>query len=174
MHILLALVAALGTLGIILWRLHMAAEAAKGLAETANEARGLIRGWRWRRKLAKNPLDLVQDPREAAAALMVAMAHSDGVLTERERQVILAEAVCRFEATERQAQELLAHARWLTRDVRDVDQCIARLAPLIRRTCDPDQICDVIEMVSKVAAAEGAPGAVEQQALDGLKRALAS
>src|SRR5262249_22693896 len=88
MHILVAIVSALGIIGVILWRLHMAAEATKGLVETANDARGLFRRWRWQRKLASNPLDLIQDPREAAVAMMVAVAQSDGAMTDRERQVI--------------------------------------------------------------------------------------
>ena len=68
MSILMGLLALMGTLGVILWRLNAAADAAKGLVETADDARGLFRRWKWRSKLAENPLDLIQDPREAAAA----------------------------------------------------------------------------------------------------------
>ena len=172
MHILVAIVTALGIIGVILWRLHMAAEAAKGLAETANDARGLFRRWRWQRKLASNPLDLVQDPREAAVAMMVAVAQSDGAMTDRERQVILAELVARIGATERQAEELLAHGRWLTRDVRDIDYCLDKLAPLIKRHCSPDQNRDVLEMLYSVARVEGQPGEIEGAALARVSRAL--
>jgi uncharacterized tellurite resistance protein B-like protein len=172
MHILVAVVTALGAIGVILWRLHMAAEAAKGLAETASDARGLFRRWRWQRKLASNPLDLVQDPREAAVAMMVSVAQSDGAMTDRERQVIIAELVARIGATERQAEELLAHGRWLTRDVRDVDYCLDKLAPLIKRQCSPDQTRDVLAMLHKVANAEGRPGEIEGAALVRVARAL--
>jgi uncharacterized tellurite resistance protein B-like protein len=173
MHILVAVVTALGAIGVILWRLHMAAEAAKGLAETASDARGLFRRWRWQRKLASNPLDLVQDPREAAVAMMVAVAQSDGAMTDRERHVIIAELVARIGATERQAEELLAHGRWLTRDVRDIDYCLDKLAPLIKRQCSSDQKRDVLEMLHKVASAEGRPGEIEGAALARAARALA-
>src|SRR5262245_15060197 len=151
MHILVAIVSALGMVGVILWRLHMAAEAAKGLAETASDARGLFRRWRWQRKLATNPLDLIEDPREAAVAMMVALAQSDGAITDRERQVILDELVARIGATARQAEELLAHVRWSTRDVQDVDYCLDKLAPLIKRQCSPEQNRDVLEMLHAVA-----------------------
>src|SRR5262245_38196752 len=93
MHILLALLAAAGAIGIILWRLHMATEAARGLTQAAEEAHGLFRRWKWRRKLAQDPLDLIQDRREAAVAMMIAVAQSDGAVTERERRTILAEIV---------------------------------------------------------------------------------
>jgi len=172
MHILVAIVTGLSVIGIILWRLHMAAEAAKGLVETADDARGLFRRWRWQRKLKSNPLDLIQDPREAAVAMMVALAQSDGAMTDRERQVIMAELVARIGATERQAEELLAHGRWLTRDVRDIDYCLDKLTPLIKRQCTPDQTRDVLEMLSNVARAEGHPGEIEGNALARVSRAL--
>lgn len=173
MHILGVLVAAIGVIGVILWRLHMAAEAAKGLAETAGEARGLVRRWKWRGKLANDPLDLIQDPREAAIAIMVAIAQSDGALTERERCAILAEATKRFGATDKQAEELLAHGRWLTREVRDPDNCIRKLAPILRRTCGPVELADTVEMASRVASAEGPPAEIEAGALSKLRQALA-
>jgi uncharacterized tellurite resistance protein B-like protein len=172
MHILVAIVSALGVIGVILWRLHMAAEAAKGLAETASDARGLVRRWRWRRKLATNPLDLIEDPREAAVAMMVAVAQSDGAMTDRERQVIITELVARVGATERQAEELLAHGRWLTREVQDVDYCLDKLAPLIKRQCSPEQHRDVVDMLHSVASVEGRPGQIEDAALARLGRAL--
>src|SRR5215510_5026399 len=172
MHILVAIVTMLGIIGVILWRLHMAAEAAKGLAETANDARGLFRRWRWQRKFAKNPLDLIEDPREAAVAMMVAVAQSDGAMTDRERQVILGELGTRIGATERQAEELLAHGRWLTREVQDIDYCLDKLAPLIQRQCSPEQQRDVVDMLDSVASVEGRPGEIEGAALARVQRAL--
>jgi uncharacterized tellurite resistance protein B-like protein len=150
----------------------MAAEAAKGIAETASDTRGVFRRWRWQRKLAKNPLDLVEDPREAAVAMMVAVAQSDGAMTDREQQTIMAELVARIGATERQAEGLLAHGRWLTREVRDIDHCLDKLAPLIKRQCSPDQNRDVLEMLYSVASVEGRPGEIERAALARVSRAL--
>jgi uncharacterized tellurite resistance protein B-like protein len=172
MHILAAIASVLGIIGVILWRLHMATWAAKGLAETADDASGLFRRWRWQRKLAKNPLDLVQDPREAAVAMMVAVAQSDGAMTDREQQAIMAELVARIGATERQAQELLAHGRWLTRDVRDVDHCLDKLASLIKRQCSPEQKRDVMQMLYSVANVEGHTGEIEGAALARVSREL--
>jgi uncharacterized tellurite resistance protein B-like protein len=172
MHILVAIVTILGIIGVMLWRLHMAAEAAKGLAQTASDAHGFFRHWRWQRKLARNPLDLVHDPREAAVAMMVAIAQSDGAITDREQQVIVAELVARIGATEQQAEELLAHGRWLTRDVRDIDYCLERLASLIKRQCSPEQIRDVLEMLYSVASVEGPPGESEKTALMRVSRTL--
>jgi uncharacterized tellurite resistance protein B-like protein len=172
MHILALLTAVLGAIGVILWRLHMAADAAKGLAETASDAHGLFRRLGWQRKLAKDALDLVSDPREAAAAMMVALAQSDGAMTERERRTILVQIVQRLGASGRQAEELLAHGRWLTRDVKDTNRCFQKLVPFLQRTCDRGQIQDVLDMLNDVSLAEGTPGVLEVDALMRLRQAL--
>lgn len=104
--------------------------------------------------------------------MMVAVAQSDGAMTDRERKVIVAELVARVGATERQAEELLAHGRWLMRDVRDIDHCLDKLAPLIKRQCSPNQNRDVLEMLYSVASVEGRPGDIEGAALARLARAL--
>lgn len=174
MGILLGLVAAIGAVGVLLWRVNMAAGAARELGEAAKDARGLARGWSWRRKFAKDPLDLAQDPREAAVAMMAAMAQSDGAMTERERRAILAEIVQKFETPAKQAEELLAHGRWLARDVRDIDYCFKKLVPVLRRACKPDQMRDVLEMVTRAASADGEPGAAERESIALLKRSLSA
>jgi uncharacterized membrane protein YebE (DUF533 family) len=103
MHILGGLLAVLGGLVFVLWRMQQAANSTRDIADAANEAHSLFRRWGWRRKLAKNPLDTVTDSREAAAAMMVAAAQYDGSLTERERVAILAACSKYFGATDQQA-----------------------------------------------------------------------
>lgn len=46
--------------------------------------RGMFRGRASRRKANQNPLDLIADPREAAACMMVVVAKSDGNMTDAE------------------------------------------------------------------------------------------
>jgi uncharacterized tellurite resistance protein B-like protein len=174
MHIVGMLLGALATFGVILWRLHLAAEAAKGLAESAEAAHGMLRRWRWRRKATSDPLADVEDPREAAAAMMVAVALSDGALTERERQAILAEITTRFQTTPRQADDLLARARWIVRDVHDVDRGLERLTPIVARMLAASERRELIQMLQAIAAAERPPGSIERLAILRLARALDS
>jgi uncharacterized tellurite resistance protein B-like protein len=155
MHIVAVLGAVLGVAALILFRLHQATRAARDIADAADEARGLFRRWGWRRKQLRNPLDGVEDAREAAAAMMVATAQSDGAITERERMVLTAEFAKRFGATERQAGDLLARARWLVQDRADAGEVFRRLTPVILRACGPTERSDLIEMLEAVAAADG-------------------
>lgn len=75
-------------------------------------------------------------------------------------------------ASPAQAEELLAHARWLVRDIVDVDNSYRRLMPVIMKQCGPAEIAELTVMLEQVASAEGPAGVVEQQALERFKRML--
>jgi uncharacterized tellurite resistance protein B-like protein len=151
MHIIAILGAILGVALLVLMRMQQAASAARDIADAADDARGLFRRWGWRRKLAKNPLDTVDDAREAAAVMMVVTAQSDGSVTERERAAIIAAMARYFGATQQQAEELLARGRWLVQDRNDPGEVFRRLTPLIQRTCGPTERSDLIAMLGAVA-----------------------
>jgi uncharacterized tellurite resistance protein B-like protein len=174
MHILAILGAVLGVVLVILFRMQQAANAARDIANAADEARGFFRRWGWRRKQVTNPLDTIDDAREAAAAMMVATAQSDGSITERERTAITAEMTKRFGATQQQAEELLARARWLVQDRNDAGEVYRRLTPFILRACGPTERSDLIEMLGIVANADGRADEVVQQDIASLTRSLKS
>ena len=174
MHILAAIGAVLGVLIVVLFRMQQAANAARDIADAADGARGFFRRWGWRRKHLKNPLDAIDDAREAAAAMMVVTAQSDGAISERERTTITAEMMKRFGATPKQAEELLARARWLVQDRNEAGEVYRRLTPLIQRTCGPIERSDLIEMLGAVAGADGEADAVVAQDLAWLTRNLRS
>jgi uncharacterized tellurite resistance protein B-like protein len=155
MHIVAVVGAVLAAVALILFRMQQAAHAARDIADAADEARGLFRRWGWRRKQLRHTLDAIEDAREAAAAMMVAAAQSDGGITERERTVITSEIRERFGASRRQAEELFARARWLVQDRTDASEVFRRLTPLILSSCGPAERSDVIEMLEAVAGADG-------------------
>lgn len=159
MHILAMIVAALGGIAFVLWRMQQAANAARDIADAANDMGGLVRRWRWSRKANTNPLDLVDDPREAAAAMMVAVAQADGPLTEAERTRILAEMADKFGASSSHAEELLARARWLTRDSLDAGNVMRRLQGPILKSLGPTERRELVAMLEAVAVADGRPDA---------------
>ncbi len=155
MHILAGLVAAIGALLLILWRIQQASHAVRDIGEAAEDARGLFRRWAWRRKSSANQLDLVSDPREAAVAMMAATAEFDGALTERERATIIRSITETFGASSKQAEELLAQARWLTKTGTDLSETYRRLLPVIRKSCDARELQELIAMLRAVAEADG-------------------
>lgn len=155
MHILVSVLGALGMIVLVLWRIRQASQIASDVAEVAGSARGAVRRWRWRRKLNVNPIDLIEDAREAASVIMVAVAQADGLMSDVERTAITGEIEQRFGATPEQAVVLLARTQWMVRDGVDAAEIMRRLRPLLERTCSKEQLRELIEMLSAVATADG-------------------
>lgn len=158
MSIVAILGAVFGVLLFALFRMQQAANAARDIAGAADEARGLIRRWSWRRKTKIDLLAEITDPREAASIMLTAVAEGDGAMTERERDAIMAEMSKSFGATRKQGEELLARARWLIRDSRDAGETLRRLTPAIRKSLGETEQRDLVAMLRAVANADGPAG----------------
>ncbi len=148
MAILGVIAALIGAVSFALWRLNSAADAVRNLSGAAEDAHGLWRRFTWRRKLAKDRLELIKDPREAAAGMLVAVAQMDGALTAGEQVALVAEFRKTFEMTEPQAQELLARSRWSVGEVRDLDRCLFKLGLLL----DVEQKRDALNLMERTAS----------------------
>jgi uncharacterized tellurite resistance protein B-like protein len=172
MHILAAIGATLGVALFFLWRMQQASNAVRDVADAAGEVHSLFRRWSWRRKANVSPLDLVEDPREAATAMMVIVAQTDGALTGKECAVIQAQISEHFGATSRQADELLARGRWLVQHSVDASEVFRRLAPSIRKSCSAGEREDLIAMLKAVATAEGPLDAHLQNDIANLRQHL--
>lgn len=155
MHILGLLLGAVGVLLVVIWRLNQASIAARGVGEAFDEAHGAARRWFWRRKSTVDPLRQVDDPRTAAAAMMVAVAEYDGALTEAHQKVLRQEMARTFGASQKQADELIAYARWLNKGRGDIGTLFMKLLPLIRRSCGSQERADLISMLRQVQAVSG-------------------
>jgi uncharacterized tellurite resistance protein B-like protein len=106
--------------------------------------------------------------------MMVAVAQGDGGITERERVAITGEMTKRFGATQAQAEELLARARWAVQDRSDAGEVFRRLTPLVQRTCGPTERSDLIEMLGCIANADGSTDAIVAQDIARLAHNLRS
>jgi uncharacterized tellurite resistance protein B-like protein len=169
MAILGIIAALIGAVSFALWRLNSAADAVRNLTGAAEDAHGLWRRFMCKR-LAKDRLELIKDPREAAAGMMVAVAQADGALTEREQAALVAEFRKTFEMTEAQAQELLAQARWTVGEVRDLDRCLFKLGQVL----DVEQKRDTQGLMERMVLADGAPSPALRASLDKYGRTLKS
>ncbi len=157
MSIVAILGAIFAAIVFFLVRMQQATHAARDIADGVKEARGFFRGWAWRRKYDQNPLDTIEDPRELAAVIMVVTAEADGNLTDAERLTITSEMAKAFGASKKQAEELLAQARFVARDHRDPANIYRRLAPKIVKALGAEERRDLVRMVEVVAAADGSP-----------------
>jgi uncharacterized tellurite resistance protein B-like protein len=172
MAYLMAFLAAFGAVGLILWRIKMAADATRDLAEAAHDARNFVRRTRWKSRQAAGRKPVPEDPRLAAAAMMAAIAETDGALSEAERAAILGEITMRFALSENDAEALLAEGRWLSKDAGDLASFLRHMDPPVRAVCSDQEQRDLITMLTAVAEAEGEADPIAAQAIDTLRRAL--
>ncbi len=172
MHILLGILGFIGGLGMLLWRIKMASDAAKDIASTANDAKNYMRRRRWQKKAAADPIKDINDPRESAATILAALASYDGAISEAEEKIILREIKSAFQTSDDVAIELLAHGRWLSKDSGDLNAFISRLLPPIVRHCAQKEKHDLLGMMERVTVANGAASDLEKDAILFVKRHL--
>ena len=156
MHILLAILGVASTIGMILWRARGAAHAAHEVVDAAQGVRLFFRRTKWRRKINTDMLKRIDDPREAAAAMMVAIAEQDGLLTQRMSESLVGMMMSEFQVAERQADELMQRGRWLAKDAGDLGQFLRRLSAPVRRHCTAAERAALQEMLLGSVDRDGA------------------
>jgi uncharacterized tellurite resistance protein B-like protein len=112
MHIILGLLGILGAAAFFLYRMNMAANAARELADAAGELSNLPRKMRFRKKAGRRGLDVIDDPREAAAALVYGAAACKGDPAPDNKRALAARLALLFEISDDDAAEVLARAAW--------------------------------------------------------------
>lgn len=172
MHILLALLSALGAVAFFVIRANYAAQAARDLGDAATEVKGLVRRSRWKRRTKVDHIRAVRNPRLAAAVMMCAMAKSDGDLSQCEVAAILCQLRGPLGLADAEAKEILAEARWLTGDMKELSAMLRRASTPIQALCSDDERAELIQMLTAVAEADGPANDIQRDALDRLRREL--
>ncbi|WP_439632525.1 hypothetical protein [Glycocaulis sp.] len=131
MHIVMAILGVLGTAAFILWRIHIASQAARNLADLAGEAANLPRKMRFRSKANRRAVETIDDPREAAAVLIFGVAACAGPITEADRAAMTHDMARLFEISEADATELAARAAWHVGGMVDPLNAVNRLTDIV-------------------------------------------
>lgn len=155
MHVLLGIFTALIVAASIIWRIQQGMAAARTVGNTARDARLAVRKWSWQRKFKHSMLDDVADPREAGAAMMVAVAQDDGAISAREENLITALCKAHFEVGESDAKELMAMGRYLSQEMGDLSTFLRRLSKAVQAHCSRKEQSDLIAMLHAVGSADG-------------------
>ena len=156
MHILGMVIGILTVIGVWSYRLQMAK---RGLDETrkfAEAARNLPRKKRFQRR---DGIDAIEDPREAAAIMMMEIARAAGEVTAEHKAIMRVEIMQNFGLEEAEANELVVAAGWLGRDAVEPSIMMQKMTRLILSTpsLGPEQFVDMSNMLDEVALIEGGP-----------------
>lgn len=160
MHILLTVLAILTAIGVWAWRLHMARRGLEEIADLAKTAANAPRRLAFRYRAGKGGIDLIEDPREAAAIMMMMVALArGGPLSPRQSEVIEAEIAGHFSFTAQEAEELAAHAAWIASSQLPGPAEMRRMSRLVVNApqLGPKEVVDLDSMLVAVSEAEGLP-----------------
>ena len=118
-----------------------------------------------------HPADAVDDPRLAAAGVIVAVATMDGPISQAEIARLKGGAQETFEISEREALDLLSFGRWIAGECATNADAVRRLSKVVLRTAGPEAGPDLVRMIEEVATAGGAElGAEEREAVATVRR----
>lgn len=159
MGVIIGAVVALGTL---IWAITR-------VMEGMSDAKFAARRFSWTRKAKRNVKDLITDPREAAAVLLLQMASYDGGEAAAARaQTALADDIARDEV---EAGELMTFAGLILKDAGDASNAMRKYTSPINDACSRAQKEGLLSALEFVAGADDVPP-VQAQFLQSARRLL--
>lgn len=177
MHILLAIVGAVGAIAFFLWRVQMGVTAAKEIAREVGDPRQLVRRARWTRGAKRNPLESLTDPREAATVLMIAVGREAagpyrGLLAEPMRETIEGEMTREFAMSAAAAGEMLAQMSFLMNETADVGPRLRPILRPIRERCSAEERGSLLAILRDLSRQAGGPTPIQTQLIAMIERLL--
>ncbi len=104
--------------------------------------------------------------------MLVGTAQYHGAITDSEIAAMRSGMMRAFGATQHQADELIAHGQWLTRQGGDLGTLFLKLTPAIDRRCGPKEKRELIDMLKSVADVRASRSDVPKQEIDRLARRI--
>lgn len=160
MHILLTVIAILSAIAVWAWRIRMARRGLQEISDLAKTAANAPRRLAFRYRAQKGGIDLIEDPREAASIMLMMMALAKGeTLSPRQSDVIETEIATQFDFSPAEAEEMAAHAAWVTASQLPGPEEMRRMSRMIMTApqLGPKEIVDLDAMLVAVSEAEGLP-----------------
>lgn len=153
------------------WRISMAREAAREIGNIAGDLINAPRRLGFRRRANAHPVEGVDDPKLAVAAISLAFLELSG-MPSRDDQDALASALSRQLGLPRaDADEMLILGRWLIGECQGPQPAITRLTKRLGKL-DPAGFQSLLPVLDVIGAHTGGMSAKQRDALDEIARIL--
>jgi len=131
--------------------------------------------WYRRRAFSKrygsDPIYSIEDPIHVAALLVIGAAKLDGDLTAEQKQAAQDQFVSEFSIDDREASQLFGSAAHLLAAPQLIETQLEKLAERHKDEFSPDQATSLLQMMVKVASANGSVSATQQEFIDNVRAA---
>ena len=173
MQIILGILAVLGTVIFIWYRMRDARQMGGEMLDAADDLRATVRRLMYKRKHDRHPADSVDDPRLAAAGIVVAVATMDAPISQSEISALTRLSREVFNVSEREALDIVSFGRWVAGQCNTNAEAVRRLSKIVAREAGPEAGPDLVRMIAEVSTAGGAElGEDENDAIDTVRRTL--
>ncbi len=169
MHILIAV---LGAMAAAFWAFTYFVNAAREGQDAIRDVKGAFRGAKWSKRAGQRLIEGLTDPRDAAAVLLYQIAAYDGAVTDRQRQLIIADMKRAFAADDETAEGLFAFARAATGQINDAANSLKKILKPIEAACSADERRELVDMMLKAAEIEGPVSDVQNRLIAETRRVL--
>lgn len=153
MHIILGLLGIIGTAIVWIMRMRAAAQASQFVWNAASNVIDAAKRFQYRPRNAENPIDAIDNPTLALAALGTAFLELD-TLPTREQRDAMHQSLARIgHLTLNDAEDMSALARWIVTEAGGPRHNMDRLAKRLRIMSGADRFPDMMEMFQSIAQA---------------------
>lgn len=171
MHIVLAVIAALGTAYFFVMRARNAADMTGELMDVAADVRNAARRLGFRRKANIHPAEAVEDPHMAIATIATAFVELDDLPTREQRDALVRQMQSTLSIPLETAEELSVFGRWMVQECGGAEPAINRMARKLYRMGGAEHFTALLTVI------QGALGAAQlnirqSEALDDVRRAF--
>ncbi len=120
-------------------------------------------------KYGSDPIYSIEDPVHVAALMIIGAAKLDGDLTAEQKRVAQELFVTEFSLSSREASELFGSAAHLLAAPQLIDAQLRKLAARNAGLFSPDQAKSMLEMMSRVASADGALSSEQEDYINNVR-----
>lgn len=173
MHIVLGLIALVGTAYFWVWRARNAAEMTHELLDVANDVRLAARRFGFKRRNNSHPVEAIDDPLVAAGAVVVAFLELDDYPTAEQKTAMISALRDTLHVTHDDAEELATLGRWLVKECGAPAQAVPRLGRKLYKLSGQDHFNAIASSLRTIAKfGTGALSDAQKDALADLAKAM--
>lgn len=124
---------------------------------------------RWAKKYEGDPIYAVEEPLHVAALLIIGVSRLDGEISAEQKRMAQEQFETVFKLESKEAAELMTSASHLLGGPQILENQLDGLISRNQGTFSPEQAQSMMEMMVKVASADGALSASQQEHIDKIR-----
>lgn len=171
MPVILALIGAATAFYFLVIRARNAADMATDMMDMANDVRLAARRFGFKRRTNLHPVESIDDPKLAVAAIALSFLELNDLPTQDQRNAMIRQAQSTLGISKDDADEMMVLGRWLMSECGGPDQAISRISRKLQRIDGANSFDALMALIKAVVPTDGLNDR-QRDALGDIKRAF--